>query len=311
MSDVRDVTADFVVEDAVPSSRPHAEPQRETDPHRLAQRQKQIDMGKNTLGYQRYRQAVPREKRNRKTDPITPNVYQVCSKRAFEGQVKKWRRMLHSWDPPGQEGGEPALLPVVADLGPAANPAPPAADQPDDFEHISHGDAASPKNGGAALARPAGSQLPLKLPSAVRKGKRSFDEALLAGGNENQPPQQGQQQAQQQHCSHLGSQSAQPARGAAPGAKHQRRSTELPVPVPLAPAPGGRVTPQAAPAAPPKELSWSEQRYGQPQLDYGDTEDEDDWQHVSRDETPAGRYHQVVYNNPVADEAWNEEDIQV
>jgi hypothetical protein len=37
-----------------------APPQRETDAHRLAQRQKQIDLGKNTLGYQRYRQAVPR-----------------------------------------------------------------------------------------------------------------------------------------------------------------------------------------------------------------------------------------------------------
>ena len=33
---------------------------KETDPHRIAQRQKQIDMGKNTLGYQRYRQQVPR-----------------------------------------------------------------------------------------------------------------------------------------------------------------------------------------------------------------------------------------------------------
>lgn len=36
------------------------EAQRETDPHRLAQRQKQLAMGKNTLGYQRYREAVPK-----------------------------------------------------------------------------------------------------------------------------------------------------------------------------------------------------------------------------------------------------------
>jgi hypothetical protein len=34
--------------------------ERESDAHRLAQRQKQIDMGKNTLGYQRYKAAVPR-----------------------------------------------------------------------------------------------------------------------------------------------------------------------------------------------------------------------------------------------------------
>jgi len=33
-------------------------------------------------------------------DPITPDVRQVCSKRAFDGQVKKWRRMLHAYDPP-------------------------------------------------------------------------------------------------------------------------------------------------------------------------------------------------------------------
>jgi hypothetical protein len=32
----------------------------ETDPHRLRQRQKQVDYGKNTLGYDRYTQLVPK-----------------------------------------------------------------------------------------------------------------------------------------------------------------------------------------------------------------------------------------------------------
>lgn len=33
---------------------------KETDPHRLSQRQKQIDYGKNTLGYDRYTQLLPK-----------------------------------------------------------------------------------------------------------------------------------------------------------------------------------------------------------------------------------------------------------
>jgi hypothetical protein len=32
----------------------------EIDPHRLCQRQKQIDYGKNTLGYERYLEILPR-----------------------------------------------------------------------------------------------------------------------------------------------------------------------------------------------------------------------------------------------------------
>lgn len=43
-----------------------------------------------------------REMRTKK-DPRTPDVHQVCSKRAFDGQVRKWRRALHSWDLPGED----------------------------------------------------------------------------------------------------------------------------------------------------------------------------------------------------------------
>lgn len=77
----------------------------------------------------------PRDQR-KKTDPHTPDPYRACSKRAFDGevlewvlvvdgccmcntarsphsywlvshnlmetQVKKWRRLLHEWDPPGE-----------------------------------------------------------------------------------------------------------------------------------------------------------------------------------------------------------------
>ena len=35
-----------------------------------------------------------------KEHPRTPDKMQGCSKRSWDGQVRKWRRMLHSWDPP-------------------------------------------------------------------------------------------------------------------------------------------------------------------------------------------------------------------
>ena len=53
----------------------------ETDPHRLRQRQKQVDYGKNTLGYDRYTQMVPKERR-RRTDPRTPDIHaRISTKR--------------------------------------------------------------------------------------------------------------------------------------------------------------------------------------------------------------------------------------
>eukprot|EP01123_Difflugia_compressa_P012429 TRINITY_DN52_c0_g1_i3.p1 TRINITY_DN52_c0_g1~~TRINITY_DN52_c0_g1_i3.p1 ORF type:complete len:665 (-),score=185.43 TRINITY_DN52_c0_g1_i3:192-2186(-) len=70
----------------------------ETDPHRLQQRQKQVDYGYRTLGYVRYRLMVPLESRDLE-QPKTPRKAQCCSKRSWDGQVKKWRRDLHRWDP--------------------------------------------------------------------------------------------------------------------------------------------------------------------------------------------------------------------
>eukprot|EP00793_Prasinoderma_coloniale_P006821 PRCOL_00001652-RA len=72
----------------------------ESDQHRLSQRQKRIDMGKNTLGYVNYIRAVPKHKR-RRSDPQTPDIHMIASKRQFDGIVKAWRRRLHDWDPKG------------------------------------------------------------------------------------------------------------------------------------------------------------------------------------------------------------------
>lgn len=77
----------------------------EDDTHRLSQRQRQVDFGKNTLGYERYTELVPRIKRKAK-DPQTPNPKQVCSKRSWDGQIRKWRRLLHVYDPPSEDGEE-------------------------------------------------------------------------------------------------------------------------------------------------------------------------------------------------------------
>ncbi|CAM9938225.1 unnamed protein product [Scytosiphon promiscuus] len=70
---------------------------REEDPHRLAQRQKQIDFGKNTAGYDKYLATVPRRKRKRE-HPTTPNKYHKMSKRRWDGKIRSWRRQLHAFD---------------------------------------------------------------------------------------------------------------------------------------------------------------------------------------------------------------------
>jgi len=100
-------------------------------------------------------------------DPITPDVRQVCSKRAFDGQVKKWRRMLHAYDPPaasapqnppppakrradaGAEGGKPR-----ADAGAEGGKRPRLGPQPADAAAPA-GKAATAAAGAAADAAPA------------------------------------------------------------------------------------------------------------------------------------------------------------
>ena len=69
----------------------------ESDPARLRTREKQLEYGMQTQGYLNDIAAVPKTKR-KPTDPKTPNKYQGCSKRSWDGQVRKWRRDLHAWD---------------------------------------------------------------------------------------------------------------------------------------------------------------------------------------------------------------------
>lgn len=67
---------------------------------------------------------------------MTPDVHKACSKRAFEGLVKKWRRQLHAWDPPSDDS-ESTELPkhAAADSRSHADSAAPKAAEPFDQEN--------------------------------------------------------------------------------------------------------------------------------------------------------------------------------
>lgn len=46
-----------------------------------------------------------------KAHPRTPDIRQVCSKRSWDGQIRKWRRLLHEYDPPkGEDEEDPDQL---------------------------------------------------------------------------------------------------------------------------------------------------------------------------------------------------------
>jgi len=69
----------------------------EVDTETLRKRQKRINFGKVTSEYQRYILAIPRKQR-KPFHPKTPNKFRKCSRRKFDGLIKKWRKLLHVWD---------------------------------------------------------------------------------------------------------------------------------------------------------------------------------------------------------------------
>lgn len=78
---------------------PKLQQQQSSKQKTLQNRQKQIDYGKNTIGYDEYIRQIPRDERLPHM-PQTPDKLQDCSKRSWDGQVRKWRRALHRYDPP-------------------------------------------------------------------------------------------------------------------------------------------------------------------------------------------------------------------
>eukprot|EP00587_Corethron_hystrix_P008717 CAMPEP_0113309238 /NCGR_PEP_ID=MMETSP0010_2-20120614/7366_1 /TAXON_ID=216773 ORGANISM="Corethron hystrix, Strain 308" /NCGR_SAMPLE_ID=MMETSP0010_2 /ASSEMBLY_ACC=CAM_ASM_000155 /LENGTH=311 /DNA_ID=CAMNT_0000164459 /DNA_START=86 /DNA_END=1021 /DNA_ORIENTATION=+ /assembly_acc=CAM_ASM_000155 len=89
---------------------------------RIAQRQKAIDFGKNTAGYENYCRAVPPEERRQRGGivegrPNTPDVYLDIGTRRWQGMVKAWRRQLHAYDPPGLAKEHAARIAKAAEEG--------------------------------------------------------------------------------------------------------------------------------------------------------------------------------------------------
>lgn len=86
------------VEEFVPAEVPNTTDSQPSSPERrLEQREKQIRYGYNTEGYKNYIQQVPKSER-KKGMPQTPNKYQDCSKRSWDGQIRVWRKALHMYD---------------------------------------------------------------------------------------------------------------------------------------------------------------------------------------------------------------------
>ncbi|XP_053666943.1 histone RNA hairpin-binding protein [Anopheles marshallii] len=71
----------------------------ETDEAVLVRRQKQIDYGKNTLGYENYIQQIPNRHERTKEHPTTPQKHLKYSRRAWDGLIRVWRKQLHCFDP--------------------------------------------------------------------------------------------------------------------------------------------------------------------------------------------------------------------
>ena len=70
--------------------------EQERDEHRLAQRQKQINLWYQSPEYKAYIEQVPKTERQ-SGDPKTPRVTDKRSKRSFDGMINEWKAKTQLW----------------------------------------------------------------------------------------------------------------------------------------------------------------------------------------------------------------------
>ena len=87
---------------------------------RIEKRQRQIDIGKSSTGYQNYIQKVPKDSRveGEVRHPTTPNKNEQISKRRFDAKMSDWRRVLHLWDDPNVNPMEVPMESIVSIVSP-------------------------------------------------------------------------------------------------------------------------------------------------------------------------------------------------
>lgn len=81
----------------------------------IRRRQKQIDYGKNTIGYQCYIEKTPKDKRT-KMDPKTPEKFIKYSRRSWDAQIRIWRKRLHDYDPSELKENESEQIDFISDV---------------------------------------------------------------------------------------------------------------------------------------------------------------------------------------------------
>jgi hypothetical protein len=81
----------------------------------LKRRQKDLDYGKNTIGYQNYVDQVPKHQRTR-YQPVTPDKFRKMPRRSWDNLIKMWRRQLHQYDPTDGEDQETELSDILSDM---------------------------------------------------------------------------------------------------------------------------------------------------------------------------------------------------